>query len=160
MKRATLITSIAAATLAGLVASRLRLRRYAIAEHSMAPALLPNDWVLAMAVKRLRRGDIVVLPHPDRHGFELVKRVIAVGGQEVAIRNGRIRVDGVALVEEWDSHTSPDGSWNVPRDTVFVLGDARRLSVDDSRMLGPLPRPSATWRVALRYWPPSRIGVI
>lgn len=52
----------------------LRLRRYTIAEESMAPSLMPGDRVLAVrSPRRVRPGDVVVFDL--RPGFEVVKRV-------------------------------------------------------------------------------------
>jgi nickel-type superoxide dismutase maturation protease len=68
-------------------AARLRLTRYEIAEHSMEPALRPGDWVLG--VKRPARvsvGDVVVVEHPTRPGFRLVKRVSGIGPAGLDVR--------------------------------------------------------------------------
>ncbi len=65
------------AALAGLAAWRLR--RYEIAEESMAPKLLPGDYVVAVRrPRRVRPGAVVVFEHPGRPGFTLVKRVVAI----------------------------------------------------------------------------------
>ena len=40
----------------------------------MLPALAPGDGLLAIRVRRIRRGEIRVFEHPDRPGFWLVKR--------------------------------------------------------------------------------------
>src|ERR1700757_3403686 len=57
--------------------------RVAIEGASMAPALLPGDWALAVSARRLRRGDVVVVEHPGRPGFEIVKRIVGVPGDRV-----------------------------------------------------------------------------
>ena len=49
--------------------------RVAVAEHSMVPALLPGDWLLAWRTRRVRPGQVVLAWHPQRPGFLLVKRV-------------------------------------------------------------------------------------
>lgn len=54
----------------------LRLARYEIVEESMAPALSPGDWVLGIRRPRVvDQGSVVVVEHPHRPGFLLVKRV-------------------------------------------------------------------------------------
>ncbi len=59
---------------------RLRLTRYEVAEDSMNPTLRPGDWVLGVRrPARLGRGDVVVVDHPHRPGFEVVKRVAEIG---------------------------------------------------------------------------------
>ncbi|MEX2421084.1 MAG: S26 family signal peptidase, partial [Actinomycetota bacterium] len=49
---------------------------------SMRPTLEPGDWALGVAAGRrgLRRGDVVVLEHPERPGFEVVKRIRGIAG--------------------------------------------------------------------------------
>lgn len=42
---------------------------------------------------------------------------------------------------------------------VTLLGDNRSRSTD-ARSFGPLPRRAVSWRVVLRYWPPSRLGAV
>ena len=44
----------------------------------MRPTLNPGDYVVASTGRTPGRGDIVVFEHPDRSGFEVVKRVVAV----------------------------------------------------------------------------------
>ena len=54
-------------------------RRYAIADHSMRPALHDGDWVVGVTrTGVIRTGDVVVCDLPDRPGFEITKRVVAV----------------------------------------------------------------------------------
>lgn len=68
--------------LASLIAAAftLRIRRFEIADRSMEPTLGDGDWVLgAVRPGTVRPGDIVVLEMPGRPGFEIVKRVAAIG---------------------------------------------------------------------------------
>jgi nickel-type superoxide dismutase maturation protease len=53
---------------------RWPLWRVAVAERSMAPALLPGDWLLVLRTKRARAGQVVVARHPGRPGMFIVKR--------------------------------------------------------------------------------------
>ena len=56
--------------------------RAAVVDRSMAPALLPGDWILVDPdVRSLRPSDVVVAPDPDHPGETLVKRVAAVDGR-------------------------------------------------------------------------------
>jgi nickel-type superoxide dismutase maturation protease len=58
-------------------ALRLRLARYEVVEDSMLPVLQPGDWVLGIRdPASVDIGDIVVIDHPQRPGFRLVKRVV------------------------------------------------------------------------------------
>lgn len=115
------------------------IRRFLVSELSMSPALRPGDRLAARRLRRPLRGRIVFFPHPDRPGFWLVKRIVAVGGERVSIRGGVVLVDDTPLDEPWTTDaTEPEGAWFVPRDRVFVLSDARHRSRADSRSFGPV----------------------
>jgi len=127
----------------------------------MQPALDPGDYVIAVRLQKLARGTVVVYPHPDSPGFDMVKRVVGLPNETVVIGNGQVHVDGRVLAEPWaDGPTHPDGRWELGTADLFVLGDARSVSAGDSRSIGPVPRSDARWRVAWRYWPPGRAGRI
>jgi nickel-type superoxide dismutase maturation protease len=60
---------------------RWPLLRVAVSEHSMVPELRDGDWLVAMRARRVRPGQIVIVEHPARPGFLLVKRAARrVGG--------------------------------------------------------------------------------
>ncbi|MEU4090563.1 signal peptidase I, partial [Streptomyces aureus] len=126
---------------------------------SMEPTLRAGDHLLvddrAYDHAPPRRGDLVVF---DGSGTPLVKRVVAVGGDTVAIEDGVLEVDGRLVREPTVDPATVDGMYygpsRVPDGTVFVLGDNRRHSVD-SRQFGPVPVTKVTGRVVLRWWPRS-----
>jgi signal peptidase I len=127
----------------------------AVASESMEPTLHPGSVVLVDKIgPRLRgihREDLVVFASPQ-DGQESVKRVVAVAGQHVAIRDADLYVDDVLVDEPQVDHSRIDGLWfgpvTVPDRAVFVLGDARSGSVD-SRVYGPVPLGAIHGRVAL-----------
>jgi signal peptidase I len=88
-----------------------RLRRYELAEESMAPTLLPGDYVVAQSRRDPpQRGDILICNHPHQSGLELVKRVVGLPGEEIVIANGQIHANAAVLAEPWaDGPTLPDG---------------------------------------------------
>lgn len=105
----------------------------------MSPALAPGDALVARRLRRPRRGRILFFPHPHRSDFWLVKRIVGLPGEVVVIADGGVTIDGTPLVEPWaEPGTGPDGSWTVPERHVFVLSDARRRTVADSRTWGPI----------------------
>ncbi len=127
----------------------------------MSPALEPGDFVIATPARSgLVRGDVVIFAHPDRPSFELVKRVVGMPAEDVAVANGQVQINGAVLPEPWAvGPTRPNGSWRLGAQ-VFVLGDQRTASASDSREIGPVPFGAVTWKVVARYWPLDRIGLI
>ena len=157
--------ALGAALVGGLLVGfgiwRDRLRRFEITEQSMTPALDDGDYVLATRlVSAPLRGDVVVFPHPRESGFLMTKRVIGLPGETVSIEGGQLAVNGRVLAEPWaqGALTGPY-EWELNGHELVVLSDNRTVSTEDSRELGPLPM-GEMWRVAVRYWPPGRIGPV
>ena len=159
-RRSGMATGFLAIAAIAVAAARGLLRRYEVAEASMAPALQPGDYLIAQTGRGVPdRGDIVIFEHPGRAGFELVKRVVGLPGELLTIANGQVHVDGQVLAEPWaDGPTYPEVEWRLGDDDVFVLGDARADSSSDGRTLGPVPVAATRWRVRLRYWPIGSAG--
>jgi signal peptidase I len=71
-------------------------------------------------------------------------RIVALGGDRVAVLGGRAVVNGTPLSEPYAdlgdpaSFTNTTREWSVPQGAVFLLGDSRANSVD-SRLYGPVP---------------------
>jgi signal peptidase I len=116
------------------------------------------------------RGDIVVFHAPGTAADSIpyIKRVIGVAGDHVALRDGEVYINGVALEEPYISTdggggTEPlDGTteWDVPAGQVLVMGDHRSRSVD-SRSFGPVPVDQVIGRAWIRFWPlDSGIGLL
>jgi signal peptidase I len=108
-----------------------------------------------------RRGDVVVIRMPE-HGPELlIKRVIALAGETIEVREGVVYIDGQPLDEPYLVRTSP-GSFNattVPAGDVFVMGDNRGAS-NDSRVFGPVSLDRVVGRAWISYWPIEDLGVV
>lgn len=162
MRRRRLVASVVGIGIVVGAAIRGTTRRFAILEDSMSPGLRAGDWVIARRRSRnVERGDIVVFTDPKGSGMLLVKRVIGLANEHIEIERGRVTIGGALLADRWASGiTAPDGSWDIPPDHVWVLGDNRSRSASDSRTMGPLPIAAVTWRVTARYWPSDRMGLI
>ena len=104
------------------------------------------------------RGDIVVLRvRPDDE--LLIKRVVGLPGDEVAIHDGRVYINGEPLDE---SYLNQETRGNlaprvVPPLHVFVMGDNRRAS-NDSRSFGPVHIDNILGKAWFSYWPPEAVG--
>lgn len=111
--------------------------RVAVEEESMAPALIPGDWLLLDPTcgEWPRRGSIVVFREPGTDSLA-IKRVAARPGDRVRISQGIL-------------HLAPDEAW--------LLGDNLSPSID-SRRYGPVPLESFVGRAWFRYGPLRRLG--
>lgn len=110
---------------------------------SMEPALRPGALVLTRALgpgMPLRRGDVVVADS-DELGRRVVKRILGLPGEQISIRDGRVRVDGRPIAEPYASVSVYRGDFSVPQGRFFLLGDNRDVSSDSRSWRTPcLPR--------------------
>ncbi len=106
-------------------------------------------------------GDVVVFKFPQDHNRDFIKRVVAVSGQTVEVRGGKVLIDGVERNEPYlgQAPTYDYGPTAVPEGQIFVLGDNRNNSYD-SHSWGLLEESLLIGRAELRYWPFDRIGRI
>jgi len=113
-----------------------------VASASMEPTLhVGTNFFLEKLTLRFskpRRGDIVVFVSPVNPGKDLIKRVIAVGGDKIEIKDKEVFLNGTKLDEPYIKHTRSNEilqgdniePLDVPRDSVFVMGDNRDESGD------------------------------
>jgi len=139
---------------------------FLIPSSSMEPTLAISDRVLVNKfVYRFSDpspGDIVVFISSEDGSTDLIKRVIAVGGQTVDIQDGAVIVDGNRLDEPfvnqaYPDHYDADAAVKVPPGTVWVMGDNRANS-KDSRYIGPQPVSMILGRAFAIYWPLDRLS--
>jgi nickel-type superoxide dismutase maturation protease len=101
---------------------------------SMVPTLLPGDWCLAVAPRRFVQGDVVVVEHPERAGYEMVKRIVGEPGEHLGGRT-------LASDEWWVEGDRPDAS-------------------TDSRHFGPVRTGALKAKILLVYGPGGRRRVV
>lgn len=161
-----------------------------IPSESMVPSLEVGDRVLVSRLSyRLhepRRGDIVVFTSPfengkdDRalperilHGIlesvglrqpsteDFIKRVVALPGEIVEGRDGRILVNGRGLEEPYvaEARSQDFAPQRVPKEKLWVMGDNRNRS-SDSVVFGPIDEDKVVGRAILRIWPVPRLGFL
>lgn len=130
---------------------------------------IPFTDIRLPAVRQPNRGDIIVFVSPEDPKKDFVKRLIALGGETVEIKDGKIFIDGKQL-EEPSSIKSiyyyNGGAYGkdfqkitVPKDSYFALGD-NSASSRDSRYWGFVPKKNLIGNVIFVYWPPYRMKVM
>ncbi len=146
---------------------------YVVSGASMEPTF--DNWHyliidrLTYDVHEPRRGDVIVFDLPQDTSRSLIKRVIGLPGETVAINGQTVTIintehpDGFTLEEPYLDPANLTGSNSVRvelgKDQFFVLGDNRRVSAD-SRLWGTLPRQDIVGRVLLRLFPLNAIGIL
>jgi len=131
---------------------------YLVPTKSMVPTLMPDDHIVALTEAHYKRGDIIIIPDPESPGDYLVKRLIAFGGDEVAVRGGKLYVNGKAINEpylrEQMQYRMPP--MKVGKGNVFLLGDNRNDSEDSHLWHKGLPLKEIKGKVVYIYSPAKR----
>ena len=158
---------IAAALITALVLRLAVVQAFSIPSISMEKTLLVGDRVLVNKLnKGVHRGDVIVFERPPGEEAaaikDLIKRVIALPGETVETREGKLYVNGKQLDEPYlepGTITFMDHPVTVPADHVWVMGDNRQQS-RDSRFFGAIKKSSIIGHAFIRVWPPNRFGGI
>lgn len=108
-------------------------------------------------VRSPQPGDIIVFRYPRQPDRDFIKRVVAVAGDKVELKAGRVYVNGRPFPEAATVRAS-DQDFPVavvPENSVWVLGDNRNNS-EDSRYFGEVPLGNIRGEAFFRIWPPLR----
>jgi signal peptidase I len=132
---------------------------------SMAPLLSDQERIFinkfVYRFEAIHRGDVVVFWYPLDRSKSFIKRVIALPGETVTIRQGVVTVNGTVVPEPYVPPQYEDvsdyGPTRVPGDSYFVMGD-HRISSNDSRVFGPVPSQFIYGRAVFAYWPVDHFG--
>ncbi|MDY0186456.1 MAG: signal peptidase I [Syntrophus sp. (in: bacteria)] len=155
------------------------IQAYKIPSGSMKPTLLVGDHILVnkflygikvphfrntiVPLKEPQRGDVVVFIYPEDRSKDFIKRVIAVSGDTVEIRNKKIYLNGKLYKDGKgvyvDSFILPGslqprdnfGPVTVPPSSLFVMGDNRDQSYD-SRFWGFVDLKDVLGKAIVIYW--------
>jgi len=152
------------------------LRAFRVPSDSMCPTICLNERLIvemdAFNARKPERGDVILFTHPP-HGQRFLKRVVAVGGDEIAPGPGNIiLVNGKTVA--WPDvcgepvrTTAPSAepitflTLTVPQDSLFVVGDNLNLSLDSRYPgYGFVQRDQVQGKALFIYWSSgtSRIG--
>ena len=132
---------------------------------SMAPLLSDQERIFinkfVYRFEPIERGDVVVFWYPLDRTKSFIKRVIALPGESVEIRQGIVYVDEQEIKEPYVPPQYEDlsdyGPVRVPPNMYFVMGD-HRISSNDSRVFGPVPSRFIYGRAVFAYWPVDHFG--
>ena|SRR5437764_4632657 len=185
-----LVVIVAIALGLALLIQAFLVKPFRIPSQSMEPTLDVGQRVLVDRVRFHFRdphvGDIVVFHPPkgadvnscgkppapgqacatasaQRSSTNFIKRIVAVPGDRISIRRGRVYIDG-KLRDPW--HINRDATCSIcnlpkpvtiPAGEYYMMGDNRGESAD-SREWGPVPRKWIIGKAFFTYWPPDRIG--
>src|SRR5271170_255984 len=122
-----------------------------------------NKFVYRFHFGNIDRGDTVVFWFPGDPSKSYIKRVIGMPGDRVEVDDGKVIVNGQALVESYvppeyrDESSMP--AHMVHEDEYFVLGD-NRSSSNDSRAWGMVPRRYIYGKAVFIYWPLDKMGLL
>lgn len=144
---------------------------------SMMPNYLNNEYLLAEKVSYLlgqpHRGDVVVFRYPENPSVSYIKRVIALPGERVLIKDNKVTIfnsdnsSGFVLDESdylaTGTMTLPNSNKDYLEKTIgdnefFVMGDNRQHS-SDSREWGVLPKSNIIGRSWLTLLPTNKFGI-
>lgn len=142
------------------------MQAYKIPSGSMEPTLLIGDRILVdrrVSAKNPSRGTIIIFEYPEDPTKDFVKRVEAVGGETVEIRDKELYVNNKLVKETQVAHLESNifpasqnprdnyGPATVPKDAYFVMGDNRDRAYD-SRFWGFVDKSKIKGTVRQIYW--------
>jgi signal peptidase I len=118
-----------------------------------------TDGKVLYTVSDPERGDIIVFKYPEDETKDFIKRIIALPGETIEIRDKVVYIDGQPLDEPYVRHTKHTmepvrdnfGPYTVPEGRYFVMGDNREAS-HDSRWWGPVKREKIVGKALVIYW--------
>ncbi|MCX5847945.1 MAG: signal peptidase I [Deltaproteobacteria bacterium] len=142
------------------------IKAYKIPSTTMEPTILKGDHILVdrtQSAKNPQKNDVIVFKYFNNPSKDLVKRVVAIGGETVEIRNKQLIINGNPVKESYVTYhdaviypasQQPRDNFGpivIPADFYFVLGDNRDESLD-SRFFGPVEKTKIQGTVKFIYW--------
>ena len=170
-------TTIGLAVILYLIITTFFVQTFRVEQHSMQNTLQPGEHLLIDKITPrfddYSRGDIIVF-HPKGRTDETpyIKRVIGVGGDDVAIADGLVYINGVQLDVVAYTYAAPgqneptraklgQNEWTVPEGQLFVLGDHRMQSTDSRDVsVGMVDVEHVVGRAWLRFFPLNTLGIV
>lgn len=166
------VESILWAVALALVIRTFIVAPFKIPSGSMRMTLIEGDRILVnkflYRFREPRRGEIIVFKFPENPKRPFIKRLAAVGGDTLEIRDGHLLINGELTPSELMRHVRYEnqgrygafgGVTTIPPDHYFVLGD-NSASSHDSRFWGYVPKRLLIGKAICIFWPPTRIRLL
>lgn len=140
-----------------------------IPSESMQTTIMKGDRIIGNRLAYIKddpeRYDIVIFKYPDDPSKIFIKRVIGLPGETVAIKDGKVYIDGKEKPEAvsfcHEEMTGEFGPYEVPEDSYFVMGDNRNNSLDSRYWENTYVKKDAILaKAGFRYWPFQKIGLV
>lgn len=126
---------------------------------SMKNTLKNGDILLLYKLSSIDRFDIIVLDE-EKDNEKIIKRVIGLPGETVAIKKGKIYINDKVIDDEYAyGETSDFDKVTLADDQYFILGDNRLIS-KDSRYFGPIKDNEIKGKIVFRLFPFTKIGTV
>ena len=126
---------------------------------SMKNTLENGDILLLYKLGSINRLDIIVL-NEEKDNEKIIKRVIGLPGETVAIKKGKIYINDKVIDDEYAyGETSDYDKVTLEDDEYFILGDNRLIS-KDSRYFGPIKKSEIKGKIVFRLFPFTKIGTV
>ncbi|OPX86708.1 MAG: Signal peptidase I T [Pelotomaculum sp. PtaB.Bin104] len=161
-----IIESVVIAVILAVIIRLFILEPFYIPSGSMEPTLQENDRIIVSKLnyrfQEPKRGDIIVFKYPLDPKRNFVKRLIAVGGETVSIKNSKLYINNQLVAEDYlpqGLRFKDFGPVEVPAGSYFMLGDNRNNS-EDSRFWGFLPENLIVGKAVVIYWPLDRATTV
>ena len=136
--------------------------------YSMEPGLQDGQQLLINKVvyyfHEPERGDVIILHPPPPYSPKatpFIKRIIALPGDTIEVKNGAVYVNGSKLDEPYikEPPTYNFQQKKIPENEYFVLGDNRN-NTNDSHNSWTVPRQNIIGKAWLSIWPPGEWGLV
>jgi signal peptidase I len=143
---------------------RFYVQSYNIPSGAMIPTLKIGDHIIAnkfiYRFDKPKTGDIIIFQYPKDPNRQFIKRVVAIGGDKIEIKNKKLYVNNTLIKEPYVVHGDTKteiaqrdnyGPFIVPQDSFFVMGDNRDYSYD-SRFWGFVTIDAVQGKAHSIYW--------
>lgn len=147
-----------------------------VREHSMEPSFFGGDYLIVGKVNYKisdpQRGDVIIFKsdipmnpaEPSSAKKLLIKRIIGMPGDVINIYDNEVSINGQVIDEPYINDGGTPGdvvNYVVPKDSYFVMGDNRTVSIDSRRNdVGPVHRDRIVGKALIRLYPFNKIGLI